>query len=54
MPGRPACLYSSRAGACCAGDGAGGRGLLGHLFSRLSFLLFLPLSGVVGWCDGAG
>ena len=43
-PGRPTNLNYSRARAYCAYSRCG-RGLFGHFFSRLSFLLFLPLSG---------
>ena len=43
--GRPTRLDDSRARAYCACNRCGW-GLLGHFFSHLS--------GMVGWCDGAG
>ena len=44
VPGRPTNLDDSRVRAYCACSGCGW-GLFGHLFSSLSFLSFLPLSG---------
>ena len=44
VPERPTYLDTSRARAYCACSRCGW-GLLGHFFSRLSFLFFLPLSG---------
>ena len=48
VPGRPTSSDCSRARAHYACSRCGW-GLLGHFYSPLSFL-----SGVVGWCDGAG
>ena len=44
VPGRPTNVNYSRARAYCAYRRFG-LGLFGHFISRLSFLLFLPLSG---------
>ena len=44
VPGHPANLDKSGAGACCPCGGCWW-GLFGHFFSHLSFLFFLPLSG---------
>ena len=41
VPGRLANLDESRTGAYCACSGCGW-GLFGHLFSRLSFLVYSP------------
>ena len=41
VPGRPASLDNSGAGACCACSRCG-RGLFGHFFSRLSLPFLSP------------
>ena len=43
--GRPTIRVIVGQGPIALAVGAGGGGLFGHLFSLLSFLLFLPLSG---------
>ena len=53
VPGRPTSLNKRRPRAYCACNRCGW-GLFGHFFSHLSFLFSFSLSGVVGWCDGAG
>ena len=50
VPGRPTYLDYSRAGAYCACSRCGWW-WFGHFYSHLSFLLFLPLFGLVG-CFG--
>ena len=44
VPGRPTIWMTVGQGPIVLAVGAGG-GLFGHFYSRLSFLLFLPLSG---------
>ena len=48
VPGRPTIWVIVGQGPIALAIGAGG-GFYGHFYSPLSFL-----SGVVGWCDGAG
>ena len=44
VPGRPTILITVGQGPTALAVGAGG-GVLGHFYSHLSFLLFLPLFG---------
>ena len=54
VPGRPINLNYSRARADCVCSRCG-RELFGDFFlSSIISTFFLPLSGVVGWCNGAG
>ena len=54
MPGRPTTLDCSRASASCACSRCGWGFVCTFFLSSIISLRFLPLSGVVGWCDGAG
>ena len=47
VPGRPTILITVGQGLIALAVGAGGGGL--DIFTYLSFLLFLPLFGLVGW-----
>ena len=50
VPGRPTILITVGQGPTALAGGAGGGCL--DIFTLL--YPFFPLSGVVGWCDGAG
>ena len=47
VPGRPTILITVGQGLNALAVGAGGGGL--DIFTYLSFFLFLPLFGLVGW-----
>ena len=52
VPGRPTIWVKVGQGPIALAEGAGG-GLFGHFFLLYLFFSF-SLSGVVGWCEGAG